>query len=254
MMRQLLMLLFFASITLAWRDGGDDDDHNKHCHFSTAVTVTKTVYITTSAPCSASSSSSSSAPPAPTPFTVIAAHSGSPIHLQPVEASGLQFWIGKGPTTFCPVPPVPADQCPAGTSTVFLVSGGTCSLVYPPAYLNLISGRRSPRRSTSLRPNFWRPWVYSGALCIHPAGRSHRHILTHCRIGIRHLRLQWPGCKRFRGVSIFGRRSAVSGVCECGGGQFRKLHWFRRTYERLYKRFWCVAIYVKCQLEHSLGT
>jgi hypothetical protein len=76
---------------------------------------------------------------AATPFTVIAAHSGSPIHLQPIEASGEAFWIGKGPTTYCPSPPVPAGQCPAGTSTVFTVNSGTSSLVYTPfEYLTVV--------------------------------------------------------------------------------------------------------------------
>jgi hypothetical protein len=43
-------------------------------------------------------------PPKPknTAFTIIAAHSGSPIHLQPIDANGGQFWIGKPTATFCP--------------------------------------------------------------------------------------------------------------------------------------------------------
>jgi hypothetical protein len=60
---------------------------------------------------------------------VIAARSGSPIHLQEIQASGQLFWIGQGPSTFCPVPTVPADQCPAGTSTVFIANSGGLSLV-----------------------------------------------------------------------------------------------------------------------------
>ena len=38
-----------------------------------------------------------------TDFGLIAIHSGSPIHLSSINASGNKFWIGKDTTTFCPV-------------------------------------------------------------------------------------------------------------------------------------------------------
>lgn len=62
-------------------------------------------------------------------FTVIAAHSGSPIHLQTVQASNRAFWIDKNTETYCP-PQVDAEgSCPPGTETVLLVGGTTASLV-----------------------------------------------------------------------------------------------------------------------------
>lgn len=66
-------------------------------------------------------------PATPKPFTVIAARSGSPIHLQQIEANGFKFWIGKAASTYCPSPPV--TTCPPGTATAFLVNAGQCSLV-----------------------------------------------------------------------------------------------------------------------------
>ena len=66
--------------------------------------------------------------PADTPFTVIAAHSASPIHLLSMNAVNGSFFIGgKGPTTFCPEPLV--ENCPSGTSTTLSVSAdGGCGL------------------------------------------------------------------------------------------------------------------------------
>ena len=63
------------------------------------------------------------------PFTLIAAHSGSPIHLQAINANNGSFWIGKPPLTYCPVPPVPPGDCPPGTETAFNVENGGCGLV-----------------------------------------------------------------------------------------------------------------------------
>ena len=63
------------------------------------------------------------------PFTLIAAHSGSPIHLQTINANNGSFWIGKPPLTYCPVPPVPPADCPPGTETALNVEDGACGLV-----------------------------------------------------------------------------------------------------------------------------
>lgn len=62
------------------------------------------------------------------PFTLIAAHSGSPIHLQAINANGGSFWIGKPPLTYCPIPPVPPGDCPPGTETALNVEDGNCGL------------------------------------------------------------------------------------------------------------------------------
>lgn len=62
-------------------------------------------------------------------FTIVAARSGSPIHLQTVQASGQAFWIGKETTTYCP-PQVDAEgNCPPGTQTVLAGGDSTISLV-----------------------------------------------------------------------------------------------------------------------------
>ncbi|KAL8708508.1 MAG: hypothetical protein Q9225_007590, partial [Loekoesia sp. 1 TL-2023] len=62
----------------------------------------------------------------PLTFGVIAARSASPVHLQPVNANGLAFWIGKDTATYCPLSN--QAQCPPGTETVFAVGGGGASL------------------------------------------------------------------------------------------------------------------------------
>lgn len=64
------------------------------------------------------------------PFGLIAVHSTSPIHFQPIEAQGTHFFISNGgPTTYCPVPPLNPGQCPPGTSTVFVAADGVAGLV-----------------------------------------------------------------------------------------------------------------------------
>ncbi|KAI9876764.1 MAG: hypothetical protein M1830_005751 [Pleopsidium flavum] len=63
------------------------------------------------------------------PFTLIAAHSGSAIHLQSIEASSEHFFIGTRPSTYCPVPPLNQSDCPPGTSTAINVyADGSASL------------------------------------------------------------------------------------------------------------------------------
>lgn len=53
-------------------------------------------------------------------FSMIAAHSASPIHLQELIASGFHFYIGGGATTatYCPSPPVP--DCSSFSSNTLL--------------------------------------------------------------------------------------------------------------------------------------
>ena len=59
-------------------------------------------------------------------FGVIAARSGSPIHLQSLAANGQAIWIGKQTASFCPKKVVGAKNCPKGKETNF--AGGDGSL------------------------------------------------------------------------------------------------------------------------------
>ncbi|KAL8923202.1 MAG: hypothetical protein Q9208_004765 [Pyrenodesmia sp. 3 TL-2023] len=61
----------------------------------------------------------------PLKFGIIAARSTSPIHLQPINANGNTFWIGKETKTYCPR--IPNLICPPANETqptVFAVSEG----------------------------------------------------------------------------------------------------------------------------------
>lgn len=60
-------------------------------------------------------------------YTVIAARSGSPIHLLPMEAGGLGFHLGGGTSSYCPQ--VVGPSCPPGNQTVFV--GGSISVMVP---------------------------------------------------------------------------------------------------------------------------
>lgn len=51
-------------------------------------------------------------------FTAIAAHSGSPIHLQPINAAGSALYVGGATSSYCPSGIV--DPCPPGNETVFM--------------------------------------------------------------------------------------------------------------------------------------
>jgi hypothetical protein len=73
---------------------------------------------------------STSCVPVPTPtkaYTVIAARSGSPIHLLPMEAGGLGFHLGGGTGSYCPQSV--GASCPPGNQTVFV--GGSISVLVP---------------------------------------------------------------------------------------------------------------------------
>ena len=58
-------------------------------------------------------------------FTVVAANSGSPIHLLPVKAGGLGFQLGGGTGSYCPSSV--GSSCPPGNQTVFV--GGSISVL-----------------------------------------------------------------------------------------------------------------------------
>ncbi|QKX57177.1 uncharacterized protein TRUGW13939_04285 [Talaromyces rugulosus] len=51
-----------------------------------------------------------------TGFSAIAARSGSPIHLLPINAAGSGLYVGGSPSTYCPDM---VDPCPPGNETVF---------------------------------------------------------------------------------------------------------------------------------------
>lgn len=59
-------------------------------------------------------------------FSIIAARSASPVHLQSVVANGRGFWIGKETATYCPSQ---VSQCPPGDVTVLDYYQGGLSLV-----------------------------------------------------------------------------------------------------------------------------
>jgi hypothetical protein len=99
-------------------------------HVTVTVTVTAPPHTSTT-----TSTSSTSAPASPTPFSLIAARSGSPIHLQSINANGQAFWIGKDTSSYCPTSVV--TNCPAGTVTALEVENGGCAMVcYRPLSLH----------------------------------------------------------------------------------------------------------------------
>ncbi len=60
-------------------------------------------------------------------FNVISARSGSPVHLLPLTARGLKFYLGGGPpSSYCPSQV--GSSCPPGTSTTFIGGDGGLSL------------------------------------------------------------------------------------------------------------------------------
>jgi len=59
-----------------------------------------------------------------TAFTLVTASSNPALHLQPVDASDFQWWVGKSTASYCPDQVQP--NCPAGTITS--VAGGNVTL------------------------------------------------------------------------------------------------------------------------------
>lgn len=66
----------------------------------------------------------------PLKFGGLALRSASPIHLSPINANGLEFWIGKNTTTYCPEDSAAADACPTANSnsTIFTYLNGQGTL------------------------------------------------------------------------------------------------------------------------------
>lgn len=58
------------------------------------------------------------------PFTLTASNPTAPFNGETVEASGLHFYIGAGPGSYCPVPSVPQATCDTypGTNTTMFSS------------------------------------------------------------------------------------------------------------------------------------
>lgn len=55
------------------------------------------------------------------PFTLTAYLPGHAINGQIVNAAAESLFLGlPGPSSYCPVPTVPANECPAGTKTLFV--------------------------------------------------------------------------------------------------------------------------------------
>lgn len=59
-------------------------------------------------------------------FGIVAAHSGSAIHLQPLEANGERIWIGSITASYCPIQP--QSVCPKGVNTNFIGGDETLSM------------------------------------------------------------------------------------------------------------------------------
>ena len=83
------------------------------------------------------------------PFHLLAIHSTSPVHLQPINARLGGFYIGERPETYCPQAP-----CPVVNQTGFIVANGKSFLVrasgIPPRNNKRIADRANqPRTSRS---------------------------------------------------------------------------------------------------------
>jgi len=82
--------------------------------------------------CSSAAPAASSVAPAPVDngyFGVISARSGSPIHLQTLNARSGKFYLGgPGPTTYCPAESIGASNCPPGNTTVLTGGDNTLGL------------------------------------------------------------------------------------------------------------------------------
>lgn len=59
-------------------------------------------------------------------FGLIAARSGSPIHLSAINANANGLYIGRDTASYCPDTVV--DDCPPGNSTTFSISGSTLNM------------------------------------------------------------------------------------------------------------------------------
>lgn len=134
------------------------------------------------------------------PFGVVALRSGSPIHLQSVNAAGQRFWIGVPTATFCPSE---VNPCPPGTETVWANPNALVCYSYPKVSCcaNVYKGRRSPRRPTSLRRPLRRPRLHPGSFRQYSRGLCVRTIHIHPGYTIRYLLNQRFRCYGVHGLS-----------------------------------------------------
>ncbi len=63
------------------------------------------------------------------PFTLITAHSASPVHLLSINANNLNFWIGKPTSYICLAQDITIVQCPQGNITAFTWAGYAAGLI-----------------------------------------------------------------------------------------------------------------------------
>jgi hypothetical protein len=97
-------------------------------------------------------------------FTVSAARYGSEIHLLPMSAAGLRFYLGGNTVSYCPDSVMNSTiGCPPGNTTVMSL----CSMVRPECFEVLVSslmmaGCGSSRWPTNLCYSWRRDWLHSG--------------------------------------------------------------------------------------------
>lgn len=82
---------------------------------TSAVPAPQATYAESEEPATVDSTAPIRSPTAP--YGVISVRSGSPIHLLPMQARGLNFYLGGAPSSYCPQPPV--TSCPSGEDTIY---------------------------------------------------------------------------------------------------------------------------------------
>lgn len=90
----------------------------------TTTTLSLTLTITSTHTYTATVTSSAPETTPTVAYSVIAARSASPIHLQGISAAGFRLWVGGSTAAYCPTST--GDNCPPGNVTAFL---GTCAMV-----------------------------------------------------------------------------------------------------------------------------
>lgn len=83
------------------------------------------------------------------PFTLIAAHSASPVDLQSINANNSTFWIGKATSSICLTKNITFVQCPQGAITTFTWGGYAVGLV---SALHLYTRHGAKEFTEGLRP------------------------------------------------------------------------------------------------------
>ncbi|OCT54605.1 hypothetical protein CLCR_03078 [Cladophialophora carrionii] len=144
MLHSLLLLAVSLFLAVACASPRHQADYDDPLAIRDIVTVTSTLTATVIASTLTSTTTSSTttyATPLTQPtswLTVTAARSGSEIHLLPMNAAGLRFWLGGNTISYCPEPAEAQGACPPGNTTVLslcsmgvLVPGGQQIYVTP---------------------------------------------------------------------------------------------------------------------------